>query len=313
MMDERRLQSALRAGPVGERAYVPRGLERPRRSQWPRVAVGLAAAAVAIAFATATLVRQPAPPPVAADILADIRAAGLLRVAVTNQSPQVLMPSGGYSGFDIDVAAALGERLGVPVHADVVDPSVITDEAWAGRWDLALGSAVATDGPPPGLLAGSVGYYTRAGAVVVPVGSEITKLSDITGRRVCVVQDGPADRWLDGTLRLTGGSAAPAPTPSTLVREPDLDGCLRSLAGGVADAVIADWIMDVPSSAGLIILPDRPFAGVAAPLVDGGRAGARDFLAELGGAVAELRADGTLRELSERRFGGSDLSVPPAP
>ena len=312
MMDERRLQRALRAGPSGERVYVPRGLERPRRSRVPRVAVGLAAAAVAIAFLTVTFVRQPTPPPVAADILADIRAAGLLRVAVTNGSPQVLMPSGAYSGFDMDVAAALGERLGVPTHADVVDPSAITDEDSVGQWDLALASVVTTDSPPPDLLAGR-GYYTRAGAVVVPAGSNLATLSDLGGRRVCVVKDGLGARWLDGTLRLAGGIAAPAPTPSTLVSEHDLDGCIESLAGGITEAVVVDWVMAVPSSAGLTTLLDVPFAGVASPLVDGRRAGATAFLAELDRALAELRANGTLRQLSERRFGGSDLTVPPTP
>lgn len=311
-MDEGRLQRALRAGPIGDGVYVPRGLERPRRARVPRVALGLAAASVAVALVMVTFIRQPAPPPVAADILGDIRAAGLLRVAVTNRNPQVLMPTGGYSGFDIDVAGALGDQLGVPAHADVVDPTAITDEDWAGRWDLALDSAVATDGPRGDLLAGR-GYYTRAGSVVVAAGSDIATLSQLGGRRVCVVEDGLAARWMNGSLRLSGGIMAPVPRPSELVHEQNIDGCIESLTQGIIDAAVVDWVLEGPSSPELRTLPDVPFAGVASPLVDGSRSGASDFVDELDRAVEELRANGTLRQLSERRFGGSDLSVPPTP
>jgi len=321
-MDEDRLERALRAGPLDEPLYALKGstmeYRTPSRSSRRSGIVSLISTAViAAAILVSLMVFRSGPTtdtgPGGPDLLAQVRAAGRIRIAVTTGSPQVLVKGIGYEGFDLDVAQAIGRRLGVQVEIDLVDPAKIERGRWDGRWDLAIDSEVST-AHRGALLSVGAGYYARAAAVMVVDGSPIHGLVDLTGQPACIVSGGIAERWLDGTLDLVGGQDRQAPSGVRIVSRQSLADCIGAVRDGTAAAFIADWRFDLPSvPAGLHALGEVSFIGVAATAVDPERAGSARLLAGIDRVVAELHADGTLRSLSELRFGGQDLTTLPQP
>ena len=319
-MDDERIERALRAGPPDEPAYVPMGtaIERPSRIRTSsRRGLGslLATASIAAALLVALLVIRPLVVVETGlgthDLLADVKAAGRIRIAVTTGSPQLKVPGSGYAGFDLDVAQAIGARLGVPVQVDLVDTAEIEKGHWADGWDLALDSQVSTDQRAELLQVGAP-YYMRSAAIFVPAGSSIARPADLAGRAVCVVGGGLAERWLRATLDLVGGRLEPSPAGVAITTAGTAADCMAAVGRGDVAAFVADWGYEVPSvPAGLTQLADAPFLGPAAPAVDRDRPGADRLLVEVDRIVGDLRADGTLRGLSERRIrrSGSHLAA----
>jgi polar amino acid transport system substrate-binding protein len=317
-MDDERIERALRAGPADDPSYVQLGVPVPghhRREGRSTLRVAfelLGTVAVAGAIIVSIVVLRTGDQAASApDVLAAIRASGTLRVAVSSGSPQVFVTGTGLDGFDLDVARAIGKRLGVEVEISAVEPAQVEAGGWNGAWDLAIDSQVSTARRAAGLDVGGR-YYTRTGAIVVPKGSPISRPTDLSESSVCIVDGSLAQRWVAGSLDLVDGTAAEPPTGVKPVVRTSQDKCIAAVADGSAAAYVSDWTMDVePPDAGFAILAEAPFAGAASVAVDRGRAGSSQFLAEIDRIVAAMQSDGTLRTLSERRFGGRDLTISP--
>ncbi len=301
------MSAVLPAGaPVfGRRAHANRS---PLRTAFELLGTVAVAVAIVVSIVVLRTGDQVASTP---GVLAAIRASGTMRVAVTSGSPQVFASGSGLDGFDVDVARAIGKRLGVEVQISAIDPSQVEAGGWGGAWDLAIDSEVSTARRAAGLDIGER-YYTRTGAVVVPEGSPITRLTDLAGEAVCTLDGSLSQRWVAGNLDLKEGSAAVPPIGAQPVLRTSPDECLAAVADGSAAAYVADWAMDVePPAAGSAILAEAPFSGAAGIAVDRERPGSVELLAEIDRIVAAMRSDGTLRTLSERRFGGRDLTIQP--
>ena len=157
-------------------------------------------------------------------------------------------------------------------------------------------------------------YYRHDAAVIVAEKSAIVQPAALAGRSVCVVGGGLAERWLAGTLDLVGGQTTVPPAGARVITRVSADACAAAVQDETADAFVADWVFDLPSvPAGLRQLPDAPFVSDVAPAVDPGQPGGETLLAAVDRAIAALRADGTLRSLSERRFGGADVTATEVP
>ncbi len=322
-MGDDAIERALRSGPPDEPLYVPTAatLADPAsagvRGSSPRAGRGvgsvLATAAIAAVVLVGVVLFRPAakvdPNPAGHDLLAEVTAAGRLRIVVTKDAPQVLVPGVGVDGFDIDVARAIGGRLGVLVQIDTADPAEIERGDWADQWDLALDSVIGTADRRVHLGVGN-GYYVRSASVYVASSSNIRTLGDLDSARLCVVEGSDAQRWVGGTLHLIGGTMAATPSAPRLTAAPSADVCVAEVRDGATDAFVADPGTETDRSA-LIALADSPFRGVAGPAVDLSRAGNATLLAAVDRILSDLRADGTLRTLSERRFGGQDLTILP--
>jgi ABC-type amino acid transport substrate-binding protein len=318
MIDEH-IERALRAGPPGEPSYADVVAQRariPRRTltaSWSngRLAGILAAALVLATLAVVGPLRRPSTEPAAIAPLGTIESSGRLRVAITAGPPQVQVPGAGLAGFDSDVANAIATRLGVPAEISFVDPVAIERGAWGGRWDVALDSVASTARRAATLSLGG-GYYRRDAAIVVADGFGLTTIAALSERSVCVVPGGLAERWLAGALDLVGGSAEPAPRSVTVLTRFDAAGCLAAVGDGSAAAYVADWRFDIAAvPAGLTEIGTPPFVAIAAVAADPARAEHDAILAEIDRAVADLRADGTIRALAQQRFGGVDLTILP--
>lgn len=141
----------------------------------------------------------PAAPEAANDLLADIKARGVLRVSTDpNYAPQsFLNESGEYEGFDIDVAREIGKRLGVEVEFVAPDWDAITAGSWGDRWDLSVGSMTITNDRAQ-VLNFTEGYYFTPAQFAAREGSGIETVDDIAGKAVCVGVATTYETFLNG-------------------------------------------------------------------------------------------------------------------
>ena len=156
-------------------------------------------------------------------------------------------------------------------------------------------------------------YYWRSAAVVGTAGSRISASSDLDGKSLCVVSGSLAERWLAGTLQLPAGAAARPPAAASAVARPDAASCVAAVRDGSVTAYVADWGFGVGTPGpGLELSPLVPFSAGVVTAVDPSNPDGKQVLAAIDRAIGELRADGTLQRLSERRFGGVDMTVRPS-
>ena len=311
-----RFEELLRAGPPDEpsrpttgpdwRARSHQDLRAPGRRfrrlrQVTALAVGVVAFALVIEASLPT-----GPGPDGAGLPARIRESGVLRIGVSNGPPQ-LRVAGSLQGFDVDVAKELGRRLGVVAQVIDDDPAHLLASGTAGL------DAILVAGPPGGSwdgLSSGDPYLWRAGAVVTPEGTLVRTVSDLDGRVGCLVAGGIADSWLAGTLpRDAEAAARPDLTRET---RPTLEECIRVAAANPGMVVLADWVYDVLAlPPGMTVAPFTPFAVPAAVRIAAATPDADRLLRVLDAALEGMRQDGALRAMSQHRFAGLDLTVPP--
>ena len=336
----RRIEPALKSGPSDEPAYeractsscggqepatmaapvegTPR-LQRParidvhRRRQSHRRATSviapIAAAIVVLVGAGVWLGSsrvQPdtagSPPPV--DALGRVLSSGTLRVEVTSGPPQTTSSGGAYIGFDVDVARAIADRLGV--RADVAALPAAELGAKPDAWDVAFSGGVAA-----GPSAVTVPYYAWPSWLAVAAGSSITGPEGLAGSRVCAVTDSAGAGWLAGRPADTVSGDVP-PSDVVVVGAASDDACAAAVAEGRADALVTAALLDDElGSRGLRALTVSPSLVDTRSIIIGTAAGPGDSasLAEaVEQAVVDLREAGRLTELSRGAFGGRDVT-----
>ena len=246
---------------------------------------------------------QPSPP---LDVLAAIRAAGHLRVAIRPDHPQFTAAGQPAVGFDSDVAAALANRLGLTASIEIVPADVMLEPTAASTWDIALPS-VATWKVGAGSFATSRPYYRWPRWVVVRGDSSVTDIAQLGSQPICAVSDDAGADWLRGTYG-PGSTAGPI-TSSVTIRSTDAD-CLADLDSHAVGAVVtADLTAaDLASRSGIRVLGSGPPPEPRAVAVH--RSAAASLLTAVDDALDRLGRDGTLTSLSQNRFGGADLTRP---
>lgn len=324
-MSDERIEHALRQGPPAEPAYVtqltPADLHRsvpnePRSRGAISLLVGFAQTAVAASLILAVvglvLVRSGAFGPAARPptLLADVQARGVIRIAVRPDRPQVTTPAGARSGFDVDVATEIGRRLGLRPELSYVP----ADEMLAGRgdWDLALPSSAVE----PGAFATTTPYYHWPIRLIVPEGSVASEPGDLSGSTICVVTGSSGEAWLDGLFR--GTSVTPVavpPTASAVHRLATDEACAADMGAGASGAFItAGWSdADLAARPALRRVGEAILTEARPAIAVRGERDPAGLIDEIDRILAAMRSDGALADLSRSRFGGLDLTQPPAP
>jgi polar amino acid transport system substrate-binding protein len=247
------------------------------------------------------------------DLAARVQASGALRMAIRPDFPQVTLAGGTYGGFDSDVAKELARRLGL--RAEIV--ATPRDQILAGdlsdAWDIAFPSE-AVPAPAAGRFQATRPYYYWPVLLLVTATSTATLPGDLSGQTVCVVAGSGGAAWLDGRPPSSVTSAAPPPANVRSKPLKDDAACLADLAAGASAAALTATLTTADLAA-------RPALRSLGPVF----VESRSIIARLEGpdptslitridsALADARADRTLTSLSQRRFGGVDLSAPPAP
>jgi polar amino acid transport system substrate-binding protein len=249
------------------------------------------------------------------DLLAQICARGTI-VASTDPAypPQSSLneETGEYEGFDIDVATEIANRLGVDIAWETPSWDVLTAGNWNGRWDMSVGSMTPTNDRQQ-VMWFSQPYYYGLAVVVVPEDSTITDpATELDGAKIGVCAGCTYESYLDRSLAITGFTFNfEIDSPQIVGYDTDTT-ALADLLVGRLDAVMTSattaqgWID--AGNPGKIV--GDPFFGepMSVALDKSSEADPASLLEAIDGILAEMRADGTLTELSMKWY-GIDLST----
>jgi polar amino acid transport system substrate-binding protein len=250
----------------------------------------------------------------AGDLLAQICEEGVITVSTDPAYPpqSSLNPeTGEYEGFDIDVATAIADRVGVEIEWATPKWEAITAGNWQGRWDMSVGSMTVLEERAE-VLDFTPAYYFTPASVAVPEGSDITSAEQLSGKTIAVCAGCTYDFFLQGTLTIPGYTV-PAPPAGVTVKGFDTDStAIQALASGQADAV-----MSATPTLQSAIDKGRPMTLLGEPLYYEPLSVAFDKSSELdqtslvaavSDIIEEMHSDGTLTELSMQWY-GEDLTV----
>jgi polar amino acid transport system substrate-binding protein len=225
------------------------------------------------------------------DLLGIIQERGEIVVSTDpNYAPQsFLEPDGDFVGFDIDVANAIADGLGVGIRFETPDWDTITAGTWSKRWDISVGSMAITT-PRKEILSFTQPYYYTPAYLAASTRSKVTKFED-----------------LPFTLP-TGAEATTLTTDAN---------CAEAIEAGRTEFDL--WISSGTTIDGAIAA-GSPMVKIGFPIFQENLAVAIDksgpphaaLLYEIDKIIGEMHADGTLTALSEQWFDGQDLTKDPS-
>jgi polar amino acid transport system substrate-binding protein len=238
------------------------------------------------------------------DAVQDLAPTGRLRAAI-NFGNAVLAQrepaTGEPRGVSVDLARALGERLGVPVDLVLFDAAGKVFEALkTGAWDvafLAIDPARATE------IAFTAPYVLIEGTYLVPAGSPLQSIADVDrqGVRIAVARKAAYDLFLTRTLKQAQIVHAPSPSAALdLFLDERLDA-----AAGVRQPLLAA----AQQRPNLRVIEGRFMAIEQAMGTPKGREAGAGYLRAF---VEEMKASGFIAE-ALRRSGQDATVAPPSP
>ena len=249
-------------------------------------------------------------PAIAGEALDRIMSNGVVKVSTDPAWPpqSFLDDNNEMDGFDVAVARAIAEKMGVDIEFVTPDWSLITAGNWAGRWDMSVGSMTPTKERAEVLNFPAIYYYVPA-SVAVHNDSDAQQVSDLNGRTIGVSAASTWENYLrhDLTIDAVGvpafeyqidpGEIRTYGTDIPVVNELRLgDGVrIQAMIGSLPnflDAIKNDYPIRV--------LGDPLFYEPLAVAIDRGDP---ELGAKITEIVAELRDDGTLAALSEKWYG----------
>ena len=205
--------------------------------------------------------------------------------------------TGESTGFDVDVARKVCEILGLEPQFKQTLPEGVPAGLKKGHYDVAIDSMMVTaDGARAATF--TEPYYFTPGQVIIKKGGvQVESIDDLDGLTVGVL----ADTVLADFLRKHEGI-----TSVTYLDEADLAAALSdgTLNAALVSATGAQTIIETTKH---IEVSGKPV--FYQPLAFATRRGEGDMVTLLNDTIAKMHADGSLSELSQRWFGGLDLSV----
>lgn len=201
-------------------------------------------------------------------------------------------------GFDIDLANAVGEYLGIEIEFQTIEWSMKEMELNQGNIDLIWNGYTITDERKEKVNF-TKPYLNNSQVVVVMADSGIETLADLEGKVVAAQTDSSALDAIDSMPEIRD-------TFAELVTQDTNDMCILELEGGRSDAVVADSVLlnyvishkDDPSRFKIL---SESFGteeyGVGVRKED------TALLAALDEALDALKANGTAADISVKWFG----------
>ena len=219
-------------------------------------------------------------------------------------------------GFDIDVAKAIAEKLGVEACFLTIAWDLITAGNWANRWDISIGSMTITPERMSKLYFTQPYYTTPAAFFVHTDNTSFTQPSDLSGKKVGAASGTTYDSYIAGALQIPGETINYVVTGADFMGyDTDLY-ALQDLALG--DGVRLDAVLTAQPLGADQINNSQPFKQLGEPVYFEYLAGAVDkastpdpvpFLKKVSEIIVGLNSDGTLPQLSNKYY-GLDLTTP---
>lgn len=239
--------------------------------------------------------KKEAEPEAPKDQLDSIREAGKLVVGIEGTYPpfNFVDDNGNYAGYDVDVATAVAEHLGVEVEFVMAEWDALLVGIDSQRWDTVIADVTATDERRE-KYDFSDPYLFTGRQVVVKTGNPLGlhTVDDLNGKKVAT---NATNSWVP-KLEAMGAEIVPIETT---------DQCAQAVINGTADfcmfndVVLKEYRENHPESELEVAFKiESDINEVSIPC----RKGEERLLAEFNAAVKELRDSGKLKELSEKWF-----------
>lgn len=239
----------------------------------------------------------------------------VIKVATSaNWPPQSFLgPDNKLQGFDIDVASEIGKRLGSKVDFVTPEYGIITAGRWSSRWDLSVGSMTPTTERTRVLDFPAIYYYTPYVFAVHKDAAE-TKVADLNGKIIGVEAGTTSEDYINRRLKIDAADVPPFTyevTPGEVRTYGDSMGPLDDLRMG--DGVRLNATLSALPTIVAAVKNGYPIVRVEGkpayyePLAIAVDKGDEAFNSALTKIVADMKADGTLKQLSEKWY-GADLT-----
>jgi len=222
--------------------------------------------------------------------------------------PSEMLTYGEMKGFDVDVAKAVADELGVEVCFATPDWDLVTAGGWGDRWDISIGSMTPTLTRAE-VVEFSTPYVYTPVQFAATADSGITSLADLEGQAICLAAATTYLDWMNGTLTITEDAIfADPPIDFTIVELPSDQECAQAIAAGRKEFSVyltSTNVIDSNIAGGLdVVKVNGPvFSENLSPATD--KSSSYDiatFVAEISSIVDGLHADGTLSALSFKYF-----------
>ena len=234
--------------------------------------------------------------------LTDVQAAGHFTLGLdADFAPMGFTDDNGeIVGFDIDLAKAVGEKMGVDVEVKRIDWDSKDMELSSGKIDVIWNGFSITDERRQEVLFSNP-YLSTKQSIVVKKGSDITKKADLAGKKIAL-QDGSTSEDALKADTATYESVG----DDNISRFKENSQVLMEVDSGRADAAVIDevFVRYYLQKENLLdkytVLEegfDEEDYGV------GGRKGDYALMEAINKALDECKADGTTSEISQKWFG----------
>lgn len=209
-------------------------------------------------------------------------------------------------GFDIDVAKAMAQRLGLKLKLSTPGWETIVAGSWRGRWDLCICSMSPTTERAK-VLNFPVQYYSSPAVLVVHKDDHrIESIADISGKRVGVGLGSSYETYLSKTLVIPGKPPLAFPFHDVRAMPGDETITFRNLALGPGirlDAAIADLATaqaNITATRALKIVGPYLYEEPNVVATDKGDPEWDSLVAQ---TIRAMKSDGTLAKISQHWFG----------
>jgi polar amino acid transport system substrate-binding protein len=237
------------------------------------------------------------------DVKSELAPTGVLRAAI-NMGNFLLVTgksaSGDPAGVSPDMAAAIAERLGVPVkYLPYARPGELADDAEKGLWDIGL---IGAEPQRAAVINFTAAYCEIEATYLVPAGSPIRAVGEVDqpGKRIAVTSRSAYGLWLENNVKR-----------AQLLQFDNADAALKAFDGEKMDAYagLRPGLLDVAKARAGSRIIDGQFTAVqqavGTPRKNTASAAfLRDF-------VEDAKKSGLVAQLIERHGVVGRLSVAP--
>jgi polar amino acid transport system substrate-binding protein len=246
----------------------------------------------------------------AGDVLDKIMSSKTIKVATdANWPPQSFInDENEMDGFDVDVAREIAKRLGAKVEFITPSWDIITAGNWNGRWDMHVGSMTPTKQRATKLTFPAIYYYTPA-AVAAHKDSKISKISELSGKKVGTGTPTTFQQYLEKGLEIDAEGAPKfnfqIDNPTIKLYETSVIALddLRLGDGVRLDGVVSSlpvFLNAIENGYPIKVIGDPIFYEPLAVTID---LGDSELNSKIANIVTAMRRDGVLTKLSKKWYG----------